>query len=717
MTSPTSSRTAFVSLLGVLALSVTVMAQRPSAGGRPVGGGGGSSIGGGGGRPSAPSVSRPSMPSAPSVSRPAPSPSYQRGSPAPSPSPQRGSSAPSAPSTPRYTQPAAPRYTAPTPRYEQPSTPRYEQPSAPRYEQPGGSRYEQPTAPRYEAPSARTTDTGGSGGDRSGDGGSGSRFGGSRDATGRVYDGGSQGRGGLAGGRLDGANSRGDYRGAPDSDGTGRIDPARIDRSTPTPYQPRVWQPDPVVDLSGAVRQPRAGVPSISGSRSGPDGGLASGRLARAGLDASRPAAAVPHPEVNGDSLRARYGAAQNAPTGRAQTGDVRRGGASSGGEHLPGLSGGRTGASGRKDAPARTSLGDASGRSQGRAGRTIDGDPGRGDAHTRGCVRAGRGAGGMRRAGEAERTNPEVGHRLRAAGKAANAAGTVGVGVVVGSCTGYYGGCWDPCYDSCWNDCGWYWNSCWYGGWWWSWSFGWPYGSCWWGWPSYYGSCWPWGYGYSYWGWGYSPWLYTTIVYEDYSTPVAQEPAPQPVEPAAENPGVNVPAAGAVPKVAPEVKAGLEATADEALVAGDAAFREGRYSDAVRHYARAVELSPERGSLWLILSDALFATGDYHYAAYAFRRSLEIDATLLETIVDKHGWYTDPAEFDRHIAWAEAYLRDHVLDEDARLILAANYLFSKRFASASDVLESAFGAGLLETPAGKLVLERSRRAMGYGAK
>ena len=34
MTTPTSSRTAFVSLLGVLALSVTVMAQRPSAGGQ-----------------------------------------------------------------------------------------------------------------------------------------------------------------------------------------------------------------------------------------------------------------------------------------------------------------------------------------------------------------------------------------------------------------------------------------------------------------------------------------------------------------------------------------------------------------------------------------------------------------------------------------------------------------------------------------------------------
>ncbi|MCY2961400.1 MAG: hypothetical protein NTY35_14650 [Planctomycetota bacterium] len=725
MVTPNSSRTLFVSLLGVLALAAVAAAQRPNSG-RPAGGGG--SVGGGSrpsmgavSRPSMPSVSRPSAPavsrpSTPTTSRAAPSPSYQRGNAAPAPQ-ARPQPAPQPPPQPRYEQPSAPRYEQPsTPRYEQPTAPRYEQPSAPRYEQPSAPRHEVPGTSGYDAPSSRSADPRLDAGNSSTP-----RYGSSRDASGRIYDGGASGRGGLSGARLDGPGSRGDYRGAPAVDGSGRIDPARIDRSTPSTYQPRVWQPNPVVDLSGAVRAPRIGVPSISGSRSGPEAGLSSGRLARAGLDSARPSDAVPHPAVNGDSLRARYGAAdgQKNGAGRVPSADARKDSGSrepqaAAGERGTGLSSGRTGTAARKSSPGTpTPLGDAGSRARGQAKRTIDGETGRGQGSNSSAGGVdGRVASGQRRAGEVERTNPETGHRLRAAGNAGHAAGTVAGGIVIGTGSGYYGGCWDPCYDP-YGGYGWYWNSCWYGGWWWSWSFGWPYGSCWWGWPGY-GYGYPWGYSSSYWGWCSSPWIYTTVIYEDYDPPVVvQAPAREPeVAPAG-----NAPAAGAVPKVAPEIRAGLEASADEALVAGDTAFREGRYSDAVRHYARAVEFSPERGSLWLILSDALFATGDYHYAAYAFRKSLELDATLLETLVDKHGWYTDPTEFDRHIAWSEAYLRDHVLDEDARLILAANYLFAKRFASASDVLESAFGAGILETQAGKLVIERSRRALGVNPR
>lgn len=670
-----SSRTAFVSLLGLLLLAATAEAQRPGQG-RPASGGGG-----GGGRPSAPS--RPSAPavsrpSAPSVSRPAPVASR------PSPAPQRGSASPAPQPRP---QPApTPRYEAPPrPHYEPPATPRYEAPPArpatPRYEAPSTPRYDAPNTPRYDAPSGRSTDGGSPYAPAPGS---------ARDG-GRVYDGGA--RGGASGV-------------PPTIGGSGRIEPARIDRSVPTPFEPRVWQPDGGVDLSGAVRTPRAGVPVLSGSRSGPAGGLASGRLERAGLDGTRPNSAAPQPVVDGDSLRARYGGG----AGRSSAVESGRGNGTRSDDATarargPGLSAGRTG--GDRVAPVGGSraveprAGEARTRTDAERGRA------RGEASKGGDVDD-RVASVRRRAAAAERADPVTGHRLRAASKAALIGGAVGGGVVVGTGAGYYGGCWR---DDVWDDCGWYWNSCWYGGWWWSWSFGWPYGSCWWGWP---GSSWRWGYGSSYWGWCYSPWLYTTVVYETYDPTVivVQQPAPEPLPVG----GPVAAPAGAPAKAPPEVRADLEAAAHESLLAGDAAFREGRYSDAVRHYARAVECTPDRGSLWLILSDALFATGDYHYAAYALRRALELDPTLLETLVDKHGWYSDPTEFDRHIAWAEAYLRDHVLDEDARLILAANYLFAKRFASASDALESAFAAGLVETQAGKLVLERSRRALGVAA-
>ncbi len=666
-----NARPLVISLVGLFVLALSAEAQRPSQG-RPSGGGGG---GGGGGRPAAsrpsspasrpsaapasrPSSSTMSRPSAAPTSRPSAAPTYQRGS---APQASRPAPAPAPAPAPRYEQPSAPRYEQPAaPRYEQPSAPRYEQPSAPRH-QPSTPNY-QPDAPRYEQPGSTSGAPGATRYDTPGT---------------RVYDGG--------GSRDDGPSSRGDWRGSPE--------PARIDRSTPTPYQPRVWQPNAPVDLSGAVRQPRTPVPTLSGSRGGPEAGLASGRLARAGLDPKNPSAAGPRPAVSDDSLRARYGAA--APdTGTARTSKPERGN---------GLAAGRTGTVGRAretDAKTRTRTPEAGRQKQpapsGRTARTGDVD---------------RRVGNALRGTAGRRGSPEAGPGMRTAGDAVTARVARGSGIVIGAGAGFYsGGCgWDPYGDGWWDDnCGWYWNSCWNGGWWWSFGWGWPYGSCWWGWPGYSSySCWPWWYGSSYYGWGYSPAVYTTVIYEqsDSDSVVYQEPA------------AAAPAQGAVAKVPAEVRAALDASADESLVAGDAAFREGRYSDAVRHYARAVEYAPERGSLWLILSDALFATGDYHYAAYALRRAVELDPTLLETLVDKHGWYSDPTEFDRHIAWAESYLRDHVLDEDARLVLAANYLFAKRFASSSDVLESAFGEGLRDTQAGRLILERSRRALGLQVK
>jgi|GEM_PF-2886952 len=694
-------------LLGLIALVTTAEAQRPNSG----------LPSGGGGRPSTPSVSRPSVsrPSAPSVSRPS-GPSVSRPSAAAvtrttSPTASRPTyqrpSAPQAPTVqPRYEQPSVPRYEAPsapryeTPRYEAPryEAPRYEAPryegpryEAPRYEAPAAPRYDAPTGSPYDAPSGRSTTYDGgagpssrdSGGARSGsDRAAPAPYGGSRADAGRTYDG---GRGPTG--------------------PSGRIEPARIDRSAPTPYQPRVWQPESVVDLSGAVRAPRIGVPSISGSRSGPEGGLANGRLARAGFDAARPAAAVPHPAVSADALRARYGAAtrdsKNSADSDARTGDS---GARTGDEtkRTGALSTGRT----RSDtATPRTNS-----RGERRGERKGDDDAKSG---SRGSSANRRVADSARSVDDLEATRPLDAGRVNAATRAGHAAGSIAGGIVVGGGSGGYGGgYWDPD-ASHWNGYGWYWNTCWTGGWWWSWSFGWPYGSCWWSGPSYYNSYWPYGYGYSSWGWCVSPYAYTSVIYVDSDPEVVY--VDRPVAAPVADPNAGAP--GAIPKVAPAIKEGLEKSADEALAAGDTAFREGRFSDAVRHYARAVEFSPERGSLWLILSDALFATGDYHYAAYAFRRSIELDATLLEALVDKHGWYANPAEFDRHIAWAEAYLRDHVLDEDARLILAANYLFAKRFASASDALESAFGAGLVETPAGRVVLERSRRALGIVPK
>jgi hypothetical protein len=81
----------------------------------------------------------------------------------------------------------------------------------------------------------------------------------------------------------------------------------------------------------------------------------------------------------------------------------------------------------------------------------------------------------------------------------------------------------------------------------------------------------------------------------------------------------------------------------------------------------------------------------------------------LLESVVDKHDFYADPLEFDRQLAVLERYLEDHVRDDDARLVLATNYLFGNRPAAAVDLLEEPFAAGLKSDTAALMVLSTAR--------
>ncbi len=276
-----------------------------------------------------------------------------------------------------------------------------------------------------------------------------------------------------------------------------------------------------------------------------------------------------------------------------------------------------------------------------------------------------------------------------------------------------------------------WFWHH-WYPtycGWWSSGSYSWFFGFGWgsWGyWPSHsYASWWyPWYYRPRYvtyvpWSYWYTApivtYHYTTIVDEHSygSSGVAQEtydtePQPQ-AEPIATPPATQ-PEGGQSFGQAPTSGA-LHRAALEYLALGDRAFVEGRYGDAVRFYAKAIEFEPRDGVLYLVLSDALFATGDYHYGAFALRRGLDLEPDLAD-VVDKRRYYGDPSDFERHLAQLEAYLEDHFLDDDARLLLAANYLFSAAPAKAVELLESPFSDQVAATPVGDRILGAARRAL-----
>jgi hypothetical protein len=78
--------------------------------------------------------------------------------------------------------------------------------------------------------------------------------------------------------------------------------------------------------------------------------------------------------------------------------------------------------------------------------------------------------------------------------------------------------------------------------------------------------------------------------------------------------------------------------------------------------------------------------------------------------IVDKHEFYAEPTDFDRHLADAEKFVAEHPADADARLVLAANFLFGNRPAAAVDLLETTSALSLRADTAAGAILEAARQ-------
>jgi len=143
------------------------------------------------------------------------------------------------------------------------------------------------------------------------------------------------------------------------------------------------------------------------------------------------------------------------------------------------------------------------------------------------------------------------------------------------------------------------------------------------------------------------------------------------------------------------------------ALEAGDRAFRDGRYGDAVERYREAVAEAPEDGARHRILSEALFAAGDYEQASRALRHALELAPELAAT--EQRAPYGDPSDLDAQLAALESYLELHFADDGARLLLAAGYLSAGRAEDCLALLEDAYAAEVRDTAAGRALLDAAR--------
>ena len=221
---------------------------------------------------------------------------------------------------------------------------------------------------------------------------------------------------------------------------------------------------------------------------------------------------------------------------------------------------------------------------------------------------------------------------------------------------SGYYGGCFSLWYP-------WYLCSI----------FAWPgsYRSCWW--DTWSNPCWS---PSSYWWYPVSSY-YPNYVYVPSSTVVITETTDD---------GSEAPPAEEIVVAGSDTAPAAEAPADLAaryLRLGDLYFKAGNFEEAADAYARARTYAPDDAALHFVLSDAAFAVGDYHFAAFLIAEALRLDPALASAEVDKRDFYGDARLFDEHMAALDKYLGDKPEDASAHLVRGYNLCFSERPAAA----------------------------------
>jgi tetratricopeptide (TPR) repeat protein len=305
----------------------------------------------------------------------------------------------------------------------------------------------------------------------------------------------------------------------------------------------------------------------------------------------------------------------------------------------------------------------------------------------------------GARTAGTVAPVAPRLGGPRSAAPRATSI--TSGVTAPASSWHGHHGhhghsstwcGYWDPCHS--WGH-SYGWSSCWNWGWScgpfsWSWSLYWPY--------SYYRS-WYWDSCYSRAHWGYwsdpycvssGYWWYPSTVYcPTYlavPSTVYVDDAPAP----AASGGEVVVAGSAVAGSARAIDVPAETTLSASLAAkyvelGDFYFRANRFREAAEAYGKARSYAPNDASVHFVLADAVFADGDYHYAAFLIAEGLRLDPALATAETDKRTFYADVKTFDAQMQALDAYLTKAPYDAQAHFVRGYNLRFSAEPAKATE--------------------------------
>lgn len=209
------------------------------------------------------------------------------------------------------------------------------------------------------------------------------------------------------------------------------------------------------------------------------------------------------------------------------------------------------------------------------------------------------------------------------------------------------------------------------------------------WCWPSVF--WWSWPYYWAPYGWApcYEPaaWWWPAGVYQpSYVYQYYREPAPGPV-------------------VVDEQPLAPAEVARSHVARGDSLFKQGHFAEAADAYRQAQKANPGDASLDLLLADAVFATGDYHQAAFLVGEALRRQPELARATPDKRSVYGDASQFDSQLASLQKYTSEHPYDAMAQLLLGYNL----KLAGKADDARQAFRRLLEIDPdnhAAKLLLE-----------
>lgn len=264
-----------------------------------------------------------------------------------------------------------------------------------------------------------------------------------------------------------------------------------------------------------------------------------------------------------------------------------------------------------------------------------------------------------------------------------------------------------DDFFDDLENNWGNYYNNCWnfYNPWFWGWSAGWnnlfPYGY-----HGLFGFRHPFFYRYNwyhYW-YGYYP-IYDHYSYPQYVTYTPQTVVLAPQQQIVTNPEVVVYYPTYAEQAAPPQQApastphipaalarqlqtlGNNDNAVELLEQGAREFKSGNYTAAADSLRRSMLAEPGNAVPKFALAHALFALGDYDYAAFLIRRGMDILPEWPRVGTSLHELYGDPKDLEEHLVGLNVFVNTHPSAIEARFLLG----YVSYFAANLDAAEAAF--------------------------